>query len=305
MSGAPLVTVITATYNRSAALACALQSLLGQSLTDFEAWVIGDACTDDSEAVVEGLRDPRLHWLNLAHNSGSQSSPNNEGLRRARGQYIAYLGHDDLWLPAHLAEAVACAEATGADLVHTLCALVGPAGRLECVGPPSGAYSYATHFAPPSSWLHRRSAIETVGLWAEPHALALGVDHDYLVRHHEAGRRVRFCPRLTVLKFPSVWFARAYAASAGLLQTSYLERLQADPARLEQALLLELAIAYAQAQWGGDPPLRTVLTQPLGIMERRASLRWRRHWLLGRLWVWRYQQIRRRIRKARGLPAGR
>ena len=303
MTGTPLVTVITATYNRSAALACTLQSLLGQSLADFEAWVIGDACTDDSQAVVVGFNDPRLRWHNLPRNSGSQATPNNEGLRRARGQYIAYLGHDDLWLPHHLAEAVGCARAESAGLVHTLCALLGPAGRLECVGPPNGANSYATHFAPPSSWLHRRSTVETVGLWAEPRAIAMGVDHDYLVRHHAAGQRIAFCPRLTVLKFPSVWFPRAYAHDDDLLQTRYLERIQADPAQVEQTLLQALAIAYAQAQWGGDPPVRTALTQPIGVLERRASLRWGRNGLLRRLFVWRYQQLRRRIRKARGLPA--
>ena len=99
---APLVTVITATYNSSALLKLTLSSLISQHYDAFEAWIVGDACTDDSAAVVASLGDPRLHWTNLPSNSGSQAAPNNEGMARAHGDFIAFLGHDDLWFPWHL-----------------------------------------------------------------------------------------------------------------------------------------------------------------------------------------------------------
>ncbi len=67
----PTVTVIIATFNSSATLRLALASLLNQDLQDFEAWVIGDACTDNSAEVVCSFGDARLHWMNLAQNSGS------------------------------------------------------------------------------------------------------------------------------------------------------------------------------------------------------------------------------------------
>ena len=106
--GEPLVTVVTATYNRSGILPLALRSLQLQTFTEWEAWVVGDGCTDESEAAVAALGDPRIHWTNLPANSGSQAIPNNEGIRRARGQYIAYLSHDDLWLPWHLEGLLQC-----------------------------------------------------------------------------------------------------------------------------------------------------------------------------------------------------
>ena len=53
----PLVTVVCATFNSSAILKLALRSLLDQDLSDFEAWVVGDACTDDSEEVVASFQD--------------------------------------------------------------------------------------------------------------------------------------------------------------------------------------------------------------------------------------------------------
>src|SRR4051794_21497299 len=97
----PLVTVICPTYNRKATLEWALRSVLNQGLNGFEVWVIGDGCTDGSEEVVIALNDPRLNWLNLPVNTGSQTEPNNEGLRRAQGRYISFIGHDDLWFPWH------------------------------------------------------------------------------------------------------------------------------------------------------------------------------------------------------------
>src|SRR5688572_29309589 len=96
----PRITVIIATYNWSTVLPYSIGSVLGQSLTDFELLVIGDGCTDDSEQVVSGIGDPRVQWINIPRH-GHQSGPNNEGIRRARSGYIAYLGHDDLWLPHH------------------------------------------------------------------------------------------------------------------------------------------------------------------------------------------------------------
>src|ERR1700730_9755739 len=103
---APTVTVIVPTYNRRATLRHALQSLLAQDFSDFEAWIVGDGCTDGSEEEVAKLGDARLQWINLTVNGGNQWRPNNEGLQRAGGRYAAFLGHDDLWLPWHLSTLV-------------------------------------------------------------------------------------------------------------------------------------------------------------------------------------------------------
>src|SRR5215210_8057805 len=97
----PRVTVVIATYNWSTVLPYSIGSVLDQTFTDFELLVVGDGCTDDSERVVAEIRDPRVRWIDIAP-TGHQSGPNNEGLRQARGELIAYLGHDDLWMPHHL-----------------------------------------------------------------------------------------------------------------------------------------------------------------------------------------------------------
>jgi len=67
------VTVLLPTYNWSNVLRYAIASVLRQTFTDFELLVIGDGCTDDSEAVTAEAGDPRVRWINLPANSGHQS----------------------------------------------------------------------------------------------------------------------------------------------------------------------------------------------------------------------------------------
>src|SRR3979409_1552741 len=86
----PRVTVIISTYNRSEVLRCAVASVMAQTMADVALLVCGDGCTDDSEQVVLGVKDPRVRWINLLVNTGHQSGPNNRGLQEAKGEFVAY-----------------------------------------------------------------------------------------------------------------------------------------------------------------------------------------------------------------------
>lgn len=302
MSLPPSVSVIVAAYNRSQTLRLALDSLLGQQGVDFEAWVVGDACSDDSASVVAGYRDPRLNWLNLERHTGSQSGPNNAGLQLARGEYVAYLGHDDLWFPWHLAEALGAARASEADFVHSLCALIGPDGTRECVGPPPAALDYATFFVPPSCWLHRRQAVQRWGTWADADRIPGPVDLEFLRRLQRGGAVMRSQPRLGVLKFPSAWFPRAYAHQGAPCQARYHRALAADPVGLERQILQEAAARFGQAQLGGPHPWLAALWDRARVLWRTSgdALRWREP--LRTLLTWKHQRYRRGVRRRRGLP---
>ena len=85
----------------------AVESLLRSTIVDWELIVVGDACTDDTGDVVASFGDSRIQFYNMEKNCGEQSGPNNEGLRRARGEYVAFLSQDDLWFPDHLEKLLA------------------------------------------------------------------------------------------------------------------------------------------------------------------------------------------------------
>ena len=281
-------------------LKLALQSLLAQDFENFEAWIIGDACTDDSAEVVASFGDARLQWHNLPANIGSQYGPNNEGLRRARGEYIAYLGHDDLWLPWHLSGLLKHIEETHAHLVHPLGAVFRPEGLTHVVGPPAQGNAYGEHFVFPSSWLHQREAVMTLGGWRDQLKLREGVDKDLLRRLMRAGKRIEFCPQLSVLKFPSASWG-IYAWQGTPPQEEYLQQVLNAPHEFHQQCLLDIAVVCARAQYpkqrlrGMVKALYQKVESDLYRFygEERAPLR--------QYLVWKEQRRRRANRKKRGL----
>ncbi len=198
----PHVTVITATYDWATVLPYSITSVLNQTFTDFELFVIGDGCTDESADVVAAFADPRVHWYNLPSNIGHQYTPNNEGIRRANGDVIAYLGHDDLWLPRHL-ELLVDAIDDGARIVHGTWLLVGPH---EPPGRPqrhSWVYRPGT-WIPPTALAHDRGLALSVGGWRAP--IETGIfdpENDLVQRMVEVAHTPRWVRRITCVKFPA------------------------------------------------------------------------------------------------------
>jgi glycosyltransferase involved in cell wall biosynthesis len=236
----PCVSIITATYNRSNVLRYTIASVLRSTFTDWEMLVIGDACTDDTAEVVASFNDPRVQFINLEQNTGEQSGPNNEGLRRARGRYIAFLNHDDLWTPNHLDVCVAGIEETGADLVFTLAIAIVHGGKPGLRG---GAHRgrYEPHvLVQASQWLLRRELVETVGPWRFSHECYASPSQDWIYRAWRAGKDLRLLPRATVIAVPSGIRHNSYAGRAYLENEQIYERLINEPAFVE-TLLGEIA----------------------------------------------------------------
>jgi glycosyltransferase involved in cell wall biosynthesis len=242
----PRVSIIIPTYNWSSALRFALTSVLWQSFQDFEVLVMGDGCTDDSGDVVAAFGDPRLQWHNLPVNSGNQSAPNNAGLRLARGQYVAYLGHDDLWHPDHLGAVVDAIERAEADLAYGLTVMIGPPGsgaRIVAGVPPAGG-SGKPVFVPPSSVLHRRDLVERIGPWRDYRTIRFPPDREFLDRAWAHRQRFASSGRLTVFKFPASWRPNSYRERRCDEQAEYARRIVAEPDFLGNELLA-IVRAYA------------------------------------------------------------
>ena len=292
----PLITVIIATYNSSATLSYAIKSVLNQTYSNFEVRVIGDACSDNSKGVVNAFKDPRLHWTNLDHNSGSQGEPNNEGLRQAKGTYVAYLGHDDLWFPWHLSELISCIQETNADLVHSLCPSIGPAGLARMSGPPDEGNTYAFYFFPPSSWLHRKKLVLECGYWEDHLKITIPVDFSFAKRIYSMGKRIEFHPQLSVLKFPSERW-KIYSRQSNLPQKKYFNLMKEDADLLYQKVLIESATKLAKVQ----SRITSISGLAIRAIEHIINIYGRENWPLSSLLHWRFQIIRRRRRRQRGL----
>lgn len=223
----PLVSVIIATYNWSSVLRYAIRSVLWQTEQNFEILVVGDACADDSEAVAKSFDDARIHWRNLEINAGNQYGPNNEGLRMARGEYVAYLGHDDVWHPAHLQMMVSAARRANADFASSLVEWIGPEGsnvRIVRNYIPAGGYDGLQALAP-SGVMHRREVIEKIGTWRDYRTIWRTPDADFEVRGFEAGLKFVSSSELTVFKFNSTLRKNSYRDRPSDIQSAYTARI--------------------------------------------------------------------------------
>lgn len=112
----PLVSVIVPTHNRPDLLSEALASIRAQTFTDYEIIVVSNGETRQNRSYSENTaRDAKAQWFSLK--SGNVCAARNFGIARAKGEWIALLDDDDLWLPNALERLVAEAFRAGADMV--------------------------------------------------------------------------------------------------------------------------------------------------------------------------------------------
>lgn len=262
----PRVTVIIATYNWSTVLPYAINSVLDQTMQDFELLVVGDGCTDDSEQVVTAIKDPRVRWINLPANTGHQSGPNNRGLQEARGEFIAYLGHDDLWLPHHLECTTRALDETPGDVAHSLLIRISPD---KLIGSPVLPLPQLGLAGPPSCTVHRRSVTERIGGWGDYRTLNVTPEADLLRRAKAAGFNIVFAPRLSVIKFPAGKRKDVYRDKPNHEQAEWWDRIHSDP-NFEAVHLVRMIMAEEVTRAMPARRLIRILGQ-----ELRKRLAWR------------------------------
>jgi glycosyltransferase involved in cell wall biosynthesis len=188
----PKVSVVIPTYNRADLLRVAIQSALGQTFPDLEILVVDDGSTDSTPQVVRQVRDPRLIYIRQPH-SGLPAVARNTGLRQARGEYIAFLDSDDLWLPEKLALQVEYMdEHPEVGLVYANAFTFTGDPPQSDPGPllrPGGGLTghvfeqlYGHPQIPNLTVLIRAALVETVGLFDEDERLKANEDYEYWLR---------------------------------------------------------------------------------------------------------------------------
>jgi len=91
----PLISVVTALYNGERYIAETVQSILSQTIQDFEFIIVDDCSTDHGLEIVEKFKDPRIVIIKNSSNL-KLTATRNIGLDRAQGRFIALIDHDDV-----------------------------------------------------------------------------------------------------------------------------------------------------------------------------------------------------------------
>lgn len=192
----PLVSVVIPTYNHAQFLRNALDSVLGQTFTRWEAIVVNNFSQDDTISVIESYDDPRIRHVNFA-NQGVIAASRNHGISKTSAPYIAFLDSDDIWYPQKLEKCMRRLE-QGFDMVCHAETWVGPGDRKRDIayGPESRAtYSqllYEGNCISTSAVVVKREFVERVGGFSEQPSFITAEDYELWLKLARDGAKIGF-----------------------------------------------------------------------------------------------------------------
>lgn len=259
----PAVTVLTSVYNGEAYLAEALESVLAQSLSDWECIVVDDGSSDGSTEIAQRFANDDSRFR--VHVQPNQGLPRalNEGLRQARGRYVAILDADDTALPDRLERQVGHLDANpDVALVGGNVTMISGNGReFGLAEYPLDDEAIRAQLERQTAFVHsaatyRRELVLDAGGYR--HVTRLAEDVDLWLRLAERGR-------LANLAEPVARY-RVHATQDSITRME------------EQVLAVQAALASARERRAGRPdPLDTVasldraLINELGVSDAEIS----------------------------------
>ena len=129
----PLVTIVALCHNHAPFLREALDSILSQTYPHLEVWLVDDASTDGSAAILReyAARNPSWYMLLLPENVGNCSAFN-QAFRQSRGEFVIDFATDDVLLPTRISQQVAAfqAAALSVGMVYSNAELIAEDGQL-------------------------------------------------------------------------------------------------------------------------------------------------------------------------------
>ena len=113
-----LVSIIMPSWNTENYIAESIQSVIDQTYKNWELIIVDDCSTDNTDEVVRAFNDQRIKYLKNEKNSGAALT-RNRALKEARGEWIAFLDSDDLWVPEKLEHQINFMKKKGCNLSFT------------------------------------------------------------------------------------------------------------------------------------------------------------------------------------------
>jgi glycosyltransferase involved in cell wall biosynthesis len=248
----PRVTVVIPCYNAAAHIVETLESVRGQTFQDHEVVLVNDGSPDtpELEAAIEPFREQIRY---LAQENRGPGGARNSGIRAARGEWVAFLDSDDVWLPDFLAGQFAVLAADPSlDMVYADALLFGDTPHdgktfME-LSPSRGPVTFEALVSLrcmviTSCVVARRSSLIEAGLFDE--RFFHSEDFDLWVRLAHRGGRIGYQRRVLARH-------RAHAASLGATENSLISGQMRISEKLLETLPLsnpERALLLRHTEW--------------------------------------------------------
>jgi glycosyltransferase involved in cell wall biosynthesis len=205
MDPQPLVTIVTPSYNQAGFLRDTLRSVLAQDYPVIEYLVIDGGSDDGSVEIIQEYA-PQLAWW-VSEKDEGQADAINKGMARARGEIVAWLNSDDIYLPGAVSQAVKAFQAN-----PEVGLVFGDAITIDASGRPLNSLLFRNWglvnllafriICQPAVFLRRRVYQQSGGL---------NKNYHYMLDHFLWIRSARLAP---IQHIPHLWAAARHHASA-------------------------------------------------------------------------------------------
>ena len=206
MNENPLVSVIVITYNRKELLKETIDSILNQTFEDFELIVVDNFSDYNFFSHIESFNDDRIRPFQN-QNNGIVAVNRNFGIKKAKGEYIAFCDDDDLWLPNKLEKQINKIHKTGNGMVYTMQKYFGKTSifsnyygitPLPFKQNASTNGLFKVNCIPSSSVMLKKALLEQIGCFDERKSFIAIEDYDLWIRVSQV-TRIEFIPEVLIL----------------------------------------------------------------------------------------------------------
>ncbi len=252
---APLVTIVTPSYNQGRFLEETIRSVLNQDYPRLEYLVMDGGSTDGSVAILRRYESRLAYWV--SEPDRGQTHAIAKGFRRSAGDILTWLNADDVYLSrGAISQAVrACEAAPEAGVVYGDCALMDEAGVVFRLVPGLARVSFRTfaHYSlgQPAAFI-RRQVVEAFPLREE---LRYGMDYEYWLRLSRAG----------VVFHDAPWLCAAFRVHRRSKTVAESDAMDAE--------LRAIRNQYFNGAWSSRWPAEAVLRRGVGLWLRWRGLR--------------------------------
>ncbi len=260
------ISVVIPLYNKEAEVERALRSVMEQSLAPGEIIVVDDGSTDGSRAIVERIiaEDPEAGIRLITQPNSGVSAARNRGIAEAKGDYIALLDADDMWLTGYVAEVCRLMEYyPEADAYATAFDIVNGTQRVAAPVPTTEGYINIAEEAllrrypiiPSTATLRREAVLRAGGF---PEGMRIGEDQWLWVRMVQQGAKFCFSP-MSLVRYSRTASNRSAAIYRAEQSTHTLEELytpNGDATLNEYIARIAIGKAITQSVRGGTEDAR-------------------------------------------------